>query len=106
MIYLLTLKTLFRYDIYIGSFFIIVGVLFLIILYRKVYKEEGPSLLYSMTLTGLLYVMIFGWLVVIIEPKEKSCLEYLRGNLEVKYEKTYVDSLLVRTDTIIKFKKK
>ena len=46
-----------------------------------------------------------GWLIVITEPKEKSCLEYLGGNLEVKYEKVYVDSMLVRTDIIIEFKK-
>lgn len=35
-----------------------------------------------------------------------SAMEYLRGNLEVKYEKVYVDSVLVRTDTIIEFKKR
>ena len=105
MIYLLTLKILFRYDIY-RKFFVIVGVLFIVILYIKVYKEEKFWVLYLMTVTGLLYLTVFGWLIVIIEPKEKSCLEYLRGNLEVKYEKVYVDSMLVRTDTIIEFKKR
>lgn len=92
--------------IYIGSLFVIVGVLFIVILYRIVYKEEGPSLLFLLTATGLLYIQVFGGLIVITQPKEKSCLEYLRGNLEVKYEKVYVDSMLVRTDTIIEFKKR
>lgn len=90
--------------VYIGSLFVIVGVLFIVILYRIVYKEEGFPLLFLLTAIGLLYIQVFGWLIVITEPKEKSCLEYLRGNLEVKYEKVYVDSTLVRTDTIIEFK--
>lgn len=92
--------------VYAGIFFIIIGILTLIILYIKVYKEEKSWVLYLMTATGLLYLTVFGWLIVITEPKEKSCLEYLRGNLEVKYEKVYVDSMLVRTDTIIEFKKR
>lgn len=92
--------------VYAGIFFIIIGILTLIILYIKVYKEEKSWVLYLMTATGLLYLTVFGWLIVITEPKKKSCLEYLRGNLEVKYEKVYVDSVLVRTDTIIEFKKR
>ena len=92
--------------VYTGIFFIIIGILTLIILYIKIYKEEKPWVLYLMTVTGLLYLTVFGWLIVITEPKEKSCLKYLRGNLEVKYEKVYVDSVLVRIDTIIEFKKR
>lgn len=92
--------------VYAEIFFVIIGILALIILYRIVYREEGSSILNLMTVTGLLYVIVFVGLIVITEPKEKSCLEYLRGNLEVKYEKVYVDSMLVRTDTIIEFKKK
>ena len=92
--------------IYVGSFFIIIGVLCIIILYRIVYEEEGSLLLYPLTITGLLYVEVFALLMVITEPKPKTHLEYLRGNLEVKYEKVYVDSVLVRTDTIIEFKKR
>lgn len=90
--------------VYAGIFFVIIGILALIILYREFYKKEKSWVLYLMTATGLLYMEVFGWLIVITEPKEKSHLEYLRGNLEVKYEKVYVDSMLVRTDTIIEFK--
>lgn len=50
--------------------------------------------------------MIWHTIVGTGTPREKSHLEYLRGNLEVKYEKVYVDSMLVRTDTIIEFKKR
>ncbi len=46
--------------IYIGSLFVIVGVLFIVILYRIVYKEEGPLLLFLLTATGLLYIQVFG----------------------------------------------
>lgn len=54
----------------------------------------------------LFSIVIFGWLIVLTTPKEKSHLEYLRGNLEVKYEYTYRDSVLVKTDTIIQWKNK
>lgn len=90
--------------VYVGTFFIIIGILTLIILYREFYKKGKSWVLYLMTATGLLYMEVFGWLIVLTESKEKSHLEYLRGNLEVKYEKTYIDSVLVRTDTIIEFK--
>lgn len=92
--------------VYVGTFFIIIGILTLIILYREFYKKGKSWVLYLMTATGLLYMEVFGWLIVLTESKEKSHLEYLRGNLEVKYEKVYVDTVLVRTDTIIEFKKK
>lgn len=92
--------------IYAGIIFIIIGILALIILYREFYKKGKSWVLYLMTATGLLYMEVFVWLIVITEPKAKSHLEYLRGNLEVKYEKVYVDTVLVRTDTIIEFKKK
>lgn len=51
-------------------------------------------------------ILVFGWSIVLVTPKEKSHLEYLRGNLEVKYEYTYRDSILVKTDTIIQWKDK
>lgn len=54
----------------------------------------------------LFSIVIFGWLIILTAPKEKSHLEYLRGNLEVKYEHTYRDSVLVKTDTIIQWKNK
>lgn len=92
--------------VYTGLIFIIIGILTLIILYREFYKKEGSWVLYLMTATGLLYMEVFVWLIIITEPKEKSHLEYLRGNLEVRYEKTYIDSVLIRTDTVIEFKKK
>lgn len=55
---------------------------------------------------GLFYATTFGMIMILVIPKPKTHLEYLRGNLEVKYEKVYVDSALVRTDTIIEFKKR
>lgn len=54
----------------------------------------------------LFSIVIFGWLIILTTPKEKSHLEYLRGNLEVKYEYTYRDSVLIKTDTIIQWKDK
>lgn len=91
--------------VYFGIFIIVLSITALILLYRIAYKED-KFYMFPLTAVGLLYVSIFGWVGVITEPKEKSHLEYLRGNLEVKYEKVYVNSTLVRTDTIIEFKKR
>lgn len=91
--------------VYFGIFVIVFCIATLILIYRIACKEN-KFYKFPLTLVGLLYISIFGWLIVITQPKEKSCLEYLRGNLEVKYEKIYVDSMLVRTDTIIEFKKR
>ena len=44
--------------VYAGIFFIIIGILTLIILYIKVYKEEKSWVLYLMTVTGLLYLTV------------------------------------------------
>ena len=44
--------------VYAGIFFIIIGILTLIILYIKVYKEEKFWVLYLMTATGLLYLTV------------------------------------------------
>ena len=66
--------------VYTGIIFIIIGILALIILYRGVYKKEESWVLYLMTATGLLYMEVFVWLIVITEPKEKSHLELSNHN--------------------------
>lgn len=91
--------------VHFGIFVIVLSITTLILIYRIACKED-KFYMFPLTAVGLLYVSIFGWAVIITQPKEKSYLEYLRGNLEVKYEKTYVDSVLVRIDTIIEFKKR
>lgn len=72
----------------------------------KMESKDNPDIKFLLHSVGFLYVLMLSCIIVIFSPKEKSCLEYLRGNLEVKYEKVYVDSTLVRTDTIIEFKKR
>lgn len=91
--------------IYFGIFIIVLSITALILIYRFAYKED-KFYITPLTTVGLLYIILFLGLVIITVPPSKSCLEYLRGNLEVKYEKVYVDSTLVRTDTIIEFKKR
>lgn len=68
--------------------------------------KNNPNAFPPLTLMGLFYATTFGMIMILVIPKPKTHLEYLRGNLEVKYEKVYVDSVLVRTDTIIEFKKR
>lgn len=51
-------------------------------------------------------ILLIGGMVMIVDNNNKSCIEYLRGNLDVRYEKIYVDSTLIRIDTIITFKNK
>lgn len=91
--------------IYFASIILVIS-LIMIVAIHKVENKDNPGINIMLHLTGLLYVAAILSMVTIFSPKEKSCLEYLRGNLEVKYEKVYVDSVLVRTDTIIEFKKR
>lgn len=85
---------------------ILVVSLIMIVVIHKVENKDNPDINIMLHLTGLFYAAAILVVITIFYPKEKSCLEYLRGNLEVKYEKVYVDSVLVRTDTIIEFKKR
>lgn len=91
--------------IYAAIIFIILGIVGLIFIY-KITKDTNIDSLGIIFSSCLFTITAFGWLIVLTTPKEKSHLEYLRGNLEVKYEYTYRDSVLVKTDTIIQFKKK
>lgn len=77
-----------------------------VIVICKIEGRDNPDIKLSLHFTGFLYITMILSIITIFSPKEKSHLEYLRGNLEVKYEKVYVDSVLVRTDTIIEFKKR
>lgn len=88
---------------YIAIIFIILGIVGLIFIY-KIAKDTNTDSLGIISYYCLFAITIFGWLIVLTTPKEKSHLEYLRGNLEVKYEYTYRDSVLIKTDTIIQFK--
>lgn len=90
--------------IYAAIIVIILSILGLVFIYILGTKEE-LSTVEIMFPTSILTILLSGWLIVLTTPKEKSHLEYLRGNLEVKYEYTYRDSVLVKTDTIIEFKK-
>ncbi len=89
--------------IYTAIFFIVFGILGLIATY-SLGKANKDSIRKVMVGSILFTIIAFGWSIVLVTPKEKSHLEYLRGNLEVKYEYTYRDSILIKTDTIIEFK--
>lgn len=91
--------------IYAAIIVIILSILGLVFIYILGTKEE-LSTGEVMFPTSIFIILIFGWLIALTAPKEKSHLEYLRGNLEVKYEYTYRDSILVKTDTIIQWKNK
>ena len=91
--------------IYFASLILVISLIMIVVIH-KVENKDNPGINIVLYLTGFLYAAAILAVVIIFSPKEKSCLEYLRGNLEVKYEKVYVDSMLVRTDTIIEFKKR
>lgn len=88
---------------YIAIIFIVLSIIGLIFTH-KLGKETNTYSPGIILFSNLFSIVIFGWFIVLTAPKEKSHLEYLRGNLEVKYEYTYRDSVLVKTDTIIQFK--
>lgn len=89
--------------IYIAIIFLTLSIVGLIFTY-KIIKDTNIDSLGIIFYYCLFAITIFGWLIVLTTSKEKSHLEYLRGNLEVKYEYTYRDSVLIKTDTIIQFK--
>lgn len=89
--------------IYLALIILVVSLIMIVVIH-KVENKDNPGINIVLNLTGLFYTTAILAVIIIFYPKEKSCLEYLRGNLEVKYEKVYVDSVLVRTDTIIEFK--
>lgn len=90
---------------YIAIIFIVLSIIGLIFTHKlgKETNTYSPGIIFF---SSLFPIVIFGWFIVLTAPKEKSHLEYLRGNLEVKYEYTYRDSILVKTDTIIQWKDK
>lgn len=91
--------------IYIAIIFLTLSIVILMFAH-KITKDTNTDSLGIISYYCLFAITIFGWLIVLTTSKEKSHLEYLRGNLEVKYEYTYRDSVLVKTDTIIEFKKR
>lgn len=91
--------------VYLALIILVVSLIMMVVIH-KVENKNNPGISIVLHLTGLFYTAAILAVIIIFYPKEKSCLEYLRGNLEVKYEKVYVDSMLVRTDTIIEFKKR
>lgn len=90
---------------YIAIIFIVLSIIGLIFTH-KLGKETNTYSPGIILFSNLFSIIIFGWFIVLTAPKEKSHLEYLRGNLEVKYEYTYRDSIPVKTDTIIQWKDK
>ena len=91
--------------VYLALIILVVSLIMMVVIH-KVENKNNPGISIVLHLTGLFYTAAILAVIIIFYPKEKSCLEYLRGNLEVKYEKVYVDSVFVRTDTIIEFKKR
>lgn len=91
--------------IYVAIIFIVLSIIGLIFTH-KLGKESNTYSPIIILFSSLFSIVIFGWLIILTAPKEKSHLEYLRGNLEVKYEYTYKDSVLIKTDTIIQWKDK
>lgn len=90
--------------IYLALIILVISLIMIVVIH-KVENKDNPGINGVLHLTGFFYVIAILAVIIIFYPKEKSHLEYLRGNLEVKYEKVYVDSVLVRTDTIIEFKR-
>ena len=58
----------------------------------------------SLGLIGLFMGLVIGIGSFNQDFERQGVKEYLRGNMEVKYQNTYEDSTLVKCDTIIKFK--
>ena len=88
-----------------GILILIITVLLWIIIYLASYDGKDNFLFEKICVAiASGFLLIIGISLLTSTPNDKV-LEYLRGNIEVTYERTYVDSNLVRIDTIIKPKK-
>lgn len=88
-----------------GITVLIVTVLLWLIIYLMSYDSKDYFLFEKICVAIVSgFLLIIGISLLTSTPNEQV-LEYLRGNIEVTYEKTYVDSNLIRIDTIIKPKK-
>lgn len=57
----------------------------------------------TVSLIGLALVAIST--ILIIMNREPTVIDYMRGRVDVNIQETYVDSVLVKRDTIITYKK-
>lgn len=92
-------------EIIIGSLSSIIGII-LIVFVLFAFRIQDDMISFKVMVSCLGTIFLIGGMAVIVDNNDKSCIEYLRGNLDVRYEKIYCDSTLIRIDTIITFKNK
>lgn len=92
-------------EIIIGSLSSMLGII-LIVFTLFAFRGQDDMISFKVMASCLGTILLIGGMVMIVDNNNKSCIEYLRGNLDVRYEKIYVDSTLIRIDTIITFKNK
>lgn len=92
-------------EIILGDILLMLGVIIIIVTIFYTFHRKDEMIIFKTILlfVGAIFV-IFG-VVLISDNNVKFCMEYLRGNIDVKYEKIYVDSTLIMIDTIITYKK-
>lgn len=61
--------------------------------------------IYKSTLSFLGGVLVGIAVIEIIASYEPTVIDYMRGRVDVNIQETYVDSVLVKRDTIITYKK-
>lgn len=91
-------------NVIIGVIFLVITILLWVIIWIQSLLDERKlfeKICFSIASSICLCVGI----CMLTASPEKQVLEYLRGNIKVTYEKVYVDSNLIRIDTIIKPKK-
>lgn len=92
-------------EIIIGSLSSMLGII-LIVFVLFAFRRQDDMISFKVMASSFGTILLVGGMVMIVGNNDKSCIEYLRGNLDIRYEKTYVDSTLIRIDTIITFKNK
>ena len=92
-------------EIIIGSLSSMLGII-LIVFTLFVFRGQDDMISFKVMASCFGTILLIGGMVMTVDNNNKSCIEYLIGNLDVRYEKIYVDSTLIRIDTIITFKNK
>ena len=91
-------------NVMVGVVFIVITILLWVIIWiQSLIDERKPFERICFSIASGICLCV-GICMLTASP-EKQVLEYLRCNIKVTYEKVYVDSNLVRIDTIIKPKK-
>ena len=76
-----------------------------IALYLRSLFIEDDGLFIKSTVASLGGVLVGMSIIIVVKSYEPTVIDYMRGKVDVNIQETYVDSILVKRDTIITYKK-